>query len=276
MTRLSQLPRLRKNNERSPLKLDYEVLMVCENLEPLMALKEYRWLDSFVKGRKTLVLFRGTKGIFSTKFPAEFIAADTRPTLAFFDFDPAGLSMATSLRRREALCLPPMIDLEAAVKEKRRDGLYAKSVNKCRARLDRVTDLSIGLAWIRMKALACGLDQEGFPRGPVSDKLVQPGTGCHFIIREPRVDVPFEPDAMGFWQHPDFRWSLVPEDIGVNQYFLDAGFELATVDRDQDSDGPDSGCAGWVPEPLGNGWILVVVTDTEDGAQAVFARRSKG
>lgn len=89
---------------------------------------------------------------------------DTRPTLAFFDFDPKGLSMATSLPKREALCLPPMESLEAAVKANRRRNLYSQSVNDSRVHLDRqASNSDIAIAWVIMNSLKLGLDQEHFP-----------------------------------------------------------------------------------------------------------------
>lgn len=146
------------------LALPYEALLVSENLEPLMLLERYRWLENFFKGRPILAVFRGAPGMFGNEAATKLIAQDTRPTLAFFDFDPKGLSMAASLPRREALCLPPWHDLEAATRAARRDHLFSNSAHQCRAHLDHVPDSQIALAWQRLKALAVGLDQEGFPK----------------------------------------------------------------------------------------------------------------
>lgn len=146
------------------LALPYEALLVCENLEPLLRLHEYRWLADFYKGRPALALFRGAPGMFGTDAAATLIAADTRPTLAFFDFDPKGLSMAASLPRREALCLPAWPELEAATRRAQRENLFTQSAHGSRAHLDRVQDGDIALAWQRLRLLALGLNQEGFPR----------------------------------------------------------------------------------------------------------------
>jgi hypothetical protein len=147
--------------------LPYEVLLVCENLEPLMQLREYHWMADFIKGRPTLAIFRGGPGMFTTSDAAKIIAEDVRPTLAFFDFDPKGLSMAASLPRREAICLPNWKDLEAAILRDRRDHLFSNSVHVSRSHLDRVVDPEITLAWQRLKVLTIGLNQEGFPRGNI-------------------------------------------------------------------------------------------------------------
>ncbi len=146
------------------IQLSYEVLLVCENLQPLFLLRHYLWLGEFIKNRPTLALFRGTVEIFGTEAPAKLVAADNRPTLAFFDFDPKGLSMAASLPRREALCMPPWPELEAVTRQKRRENLYLQSVHTSRAHLDKVDDPEIATAWLRLKVLTMGLNQESFPR----------------------------------------------------------------------------------------------------------------
>ncbi|MEC5214197.1 hypothetical protein RCH06_002759 [Polaromonas sp. CG_9.5] len=146
------------------LALPYEVLLVCENLEPLLLLHEYRWLADFYQGRPTLALFRGAPGLFGTDAATKLIAADARPTLAFFDFDPKGLSMAASLPRREALCLPAWPELEAATRRAQRQRLFTQSAQVSRVHLDRMQDSEIALAWQRLRLLTLGLNQEGFPR----------------------------------------------------------------------------------------------------------------
>ena len=84
--------------------------------------------------------------------------------LAFFDFDPKGLSMAASVPRREALCLPPLDSLEVAVRAQRRKNLYLGSVEVSRPHLEaQPAGGDVGLAWGLMKRLELGLDQEHFP-----------------------------------------------------------------------------------------------------------------
>lgn len=149
---------------RMAMELPYAVLLVVENLESLQQLHTYTWLSDFIKGRQALALYRGGPQLFRTDAAAALLAADNRPTLAFFDFDPKGLSMAASLPRREALCLPAWRALEASVRDKHRQDLFTNSANQCRAQLDRVEDAQIAAAWRQMKRLTLGLDQEGFPR----------------------------------------------------------------------------------------------------------------
>ncbi|MFN9470928.1 hypothetical protein [Acidovorax sp.] len=146
------------------LQMPYEVLIVCENLEPMLNLGRYGWLSGFVKGRPALVLFRGAPGLYRTDVATELVRRDHRPTLAFFDFDPKGLSMAASLPRREALCLPGAAELEAAARATRRVDLFFNSFATSRGHLDRLAQASdIGVAWERMQSLELGLNQEQFP-----------------------------------------------------------------------------------------------------------------
>jgi len=149
---------------QSAISMHYQVLLVCENLETFLQLKEYRWLMDVIKGRPTLGLFRGMVHTFGTDSAARLIKNDHRPTLAFFDFDPRGLAMAASLPRREALCLPPWELLEPAIRNARRDHLFTNSFHGSRAQLDKERDPAIVLAWQRLKLLTKGLNQEAFPR----------------------------------------------------------------------------------------------------------------
>lgn len=108
------------------------------------------------------------------------MALDHRPVLAYFDFDPKGLSMAASVPRREALCLSPMDSLESAVRMQRRKDLYLGSVEASRTHLEaQPTSGDVGLAWGLMKGLEMRLDQEHFPTKTMILRLVtsKPGFG---------------------------------------------------------------------------------------------------
>lgn len=146
------------------MSLPYDVLLVCENLEPLLGLSEYTWLANFYQSRRVLALFRGAPGWFRTSTAASLIQLDQHPTLAFFDFDPMGLAMAAALPRREALCLPDWGILEKEVEAQSRRNLFAQSFQECRSALDASVAKDISSAWVRMKRLSMGLDQEHFPR----------------------------------------------------------------------------------------------------------------
>jgi hypothetical protein len=146
------------------ISMQYQVLLVCENLQTFLQLNEYLWLTDLINGRPTLALFRGMVHTFGTDGAARLIAHDHRPTLAFFDFDPRGLAMAASLPRREAICLPPWELLERAIRNTRRDHLFTNSFHASRAQLDNENDPEIALAWARLKLLTKGLNQESFPK----------------------------------------------------------------------------------------------------------------
>lgn len=125
---------------------------------------DYQWLAGFLKGRPSLAVFRGAPGYFRTDVANELLVQDHRPVLAFFDFDPKGLSMAASVPRREALCLPPLDSLEVAAKGQRRKDLYLGSVEVSRPHLQaQPEEGDVGPAWGLMKRLEMGLDQEHFP-----------------------------------------------------------------------------------------------------------------
>jgi hypothetical protein len=144
------------------MRMDHEAILVCENLEALIRLESYPWLKTFYKDRKVLAVFRGSKTWFTTDAAAELINTSLVPTLAFFDFDPKGLSMAASLPRRESLCLPDLDILERKAKEMARQNLFTNSVQHCRAHLDAVVDPEIVAAWQMMKRITVGLNQEQF------------------------------------------------------------------------------------------------------------------
>ena len=131
----------------------------------MLRLHEYQWLAGFLKGRPALALFRGAPGYFRTNVANDLLVQDQRPVLAFFDFDPKGLSMAASVPRREALCLPPLDSLEETVRAQRRKTLYLGSVEASRPHLEaQPSGGDVGLAWGLMKRLETGLDQEHFPK----------------------------------------------------------------------------------------------------------------
>lgn len=153
------------------LCLPYEVLVVCENLEPMRRLHHYPWLRRLIAGRPALVLYRGALQVFRIAAAHQLVQHDTRPILALFDFDPKGLSMANALPRREGLCLPPSDELAALVRRYRRVHLYADQVQHCRSGLDACLAPDIAEAWQLMRELECGLNQEAFPEVDASPTM---------------------------------------------------------------------------------------------------------
>ncbi|SDC46048.1 hypothetical protein SAMN05444679_103126 [Variovorax sp. CF079] len=145
------------------LALPYEVLVVCENLEPMRRMHRYAWMSEYLKGRSALATFRGAPSWFRVDCAAQLVKADTRPVLALFDFDPQGLVMAAALPRRESLCLPPWEVLEPLVIERKRHDLFAAQEAGCRAILDACQEKDLAQAWARIRRLTRGLNQEAFP-----------------------------------------------------------------------------------------------------------------
>lgn len=102
--------------------------------------------------------------------------------------------------------------------------------------------------------------------------LTGPASGAHLLLREPRTNETITPGEDGTWSHPDFRWTLIPDEMEIGQFFNDAGYELQAVMRNQPKDPVEQGCRGWVPPKAIKGWFLIMIQDTEEGAQAVYAR----
>lgn len=142
----------------------FDCILECENLEPMLALGSFTWLERILRGRRTLAVFRGMPHVFSTGTAARFIAAAGKPVLGFYDFDPEGLVMAASEPRLEALCLPDWDSLAAATRRYQRTHLYLDQLPGRRAQLDALPDGPVRDAWQQLKMLQCGLNQENFPR----------------------------------------------------------------------------------------------------------------
>lgn len=146
------------------LQWDCQAVLECENLEPLVRLSEYSWLESFVGGRPVLAIYRGGPQVFRTGPPAAFLRRAGKPVLGFYDFDPAGLLMAAGEPKLESLCLPHWEVLREKAIEMQRPGLYYPQLMACQATLDALTSGLVHQAWGQLKSIRCGLDQEAFPR----------------------------------------------------------------------------------------------------------------
>lgn len=143
----------------------FDLILECENAEPLGELASFEWLEQrFVRGRRTLAVFRGGPGLLGTAAPAAFIEQAAKPVLGFYDFDPEGLCMAASEPRLEGLCLPAWDGLVATTRRFHRAHLYLDSVQACRSRLEALPGGQVREAWLHLKSLQCGLNQENFPR----------------------------------------------------------------------------------------------------------------
>lgn len=87
-------------------------------------------------------------------------------------------------------------------------------------------------------------------------------------------------DADGHLNHP--AMPVVDENVCYGEFLAAFGLECHVVFMEYDDaeawerygEGESSGCSYWTPSaPAGDGWSLLSIYDTEDGPQAVFARR---
>jgi len=150
---------------RSARELAFHVIVACEKLDTLGRLDQYTWLDRFIKGRKALVLFGGTRGgVYRAETAQRFMEASAAPVLALHDFDPSGLHKASFLPRLEALCLPEWSALEPVLKRNRPEPMFAHQRRQLRGDLDRVECRHVASAWELMNAAGNGIAVEDFPR----------------------------------------------------------------------------------------------------------------
>lgn len=135
-----------------------DVLLVVENLESFRFLERNRWID--YQGKDVLAVFRGDRYL-KADLALKLIDGRPEPVWAYFDFDPAGLGMASKLPRLQAILLPPNEEsLIFAVREKRQFHLYSESLSQWRMTLDSDTRPLIQKPWSVLRPLKSGLSQE--------------------------------------------------------------------------------------------------------------------
>lgn len=152
------------------------LLQACSDGRPpprastlLGRLDQYTWLDRFIKGRKALVLFGGTRGgVYRAETAQRFMEASAAPILALHDFDPSGLHKTSALPRLEALCLPEWSALEPVLKRNKPEPMFAHQRRQLRGDLDRVECRHVARAWELMNAAGNGSGR-GFSK--VADSL---------------------------------------------------------------------------------------------------------
>jgi hypothetical protein len=143
-------------------------LLIVENLETFRWLENYAWID--LKGLRFLVIYRGDADL-PLRDAAKVVAQRTERLWAFFDFDPAGLGMASALPadRLELLLLPEKEWLMTNAKTSRGRDLYATQFQQYGALLDRHAGEQIQVAWALMRSLICGVTQERMRDAPVRE-----------------------------------------------------------------------------------------------------------
>lgn len=94
-------------------------------------------------------------------------------------------------------------------------------------------------------------------------------------------------DANGMWTHPGFPWGVIGSANTLQETIEAMGYEMTHVLMEEDGRMPltqlyattldVSLCRQWAPSrPLGDGWILVSIHDSEDGPCATWVRQLSG
>ena len=146
-------------------QIDCNRLLIVENLETFRWLEDYAWID--FKGLRVLVIYRGDTDL-PLRDATKVVAQRTERLWAFFDFDPAGLGMASavSVDRLELLLLPETEWLMTNSTTPRGRYLYATQLQQYGALLDGHTGYQIQGAWALMRSLVSGVAQERMRDAP--------------------------------------------------------------------------------------------------------------
>ena len=134
-----------------------DVLLVVENLESLRFLERNQWID--YQARAVLAVFRGD-GVFRADVVANLLEVSSAPVWAYFDFDPAGLGLATRLPRLKKVLLPPEDILVIAARKANQVHLYADQVDQWMKTLVSDERQMVQQPWSLLRKLKVGLAQE--------------------------------------------------------------------------------------------------------------------
>lgn len=136
-------------------------LLVVENMETFRLLERNRWID--YQGHDVLAVQHGDTQ-FHHGTVREFLQQRTEPVWAYFDFDPAGLGLASGMPRLERVILPPAKQLSDLARRAQQVDLFSKSLRQWTASLEREVNPLIRPHWELMKSLRLGLSQEFMDR----------------------------------------------------------------------------------------------------------------
>lgn len=134
-----------------------DVLLVVENLESFRFLERNPWIQ--YEGKDVLAIFRGDNFL-RADTAIKVIESRREPVWAYFDFDPAGLGMASRLPRLERLLLPSEPILSTSTRRANQVHLFADQLAQWSATLDADDREIICAPWRHMKHLRLGLAQE--------------------------------------------------------------------------------------------------------------------
>lgn len=133
------------------------VLLVVENLESFRFLERNRWID--YQGKDVLAVFRGDN-VLKANVSMKLITTRAEPVWAYFDFDPAGLGMASGLPRLERLVLPEEEALTSAIRRANQAHLYADQIDQWEAIMQSEEHPIFERPWKLLRRLRLGLAQE--------------------------------------------------------------------------------------------------------------------
>lgn len=134
-----------------------DAMLVVENLESFRFLERNRWID--YQGKSVLAIFRGDNGL-RADAALKVIESRTDPVWAYFDFDPAGLGMASRLPRLVRLLLPPEPILSALARRANQVHLFSDQRAQWAPTLNADNREIFKGPWRHMQRMCMGLAQE--------------------------------------------------------------------------------------------------------------------
>ncbi|REE93790.1 DUF7281 domain-containing protein [Cupriavidus plantarum] len=145
------------------VRVQCQQLIVVENLETFRYLSRYQWIQ--YGGLSTLAIYRGdTK--YGLNDASEAVAHHSARVLAFTDFDPAGLFIASQLPRLARLVLPELDWLRDATIRGKRHDLYSDQIGQYAGMLESEAHFEINRAFMLLGELRAGYAQEWMERAP--------------------------------------------------------------------------------------------------------------
>ena len=137
-----------------------DLVLVVENCETFRQIHRYGWVQAMLPpGKSVLSIFRGDSW-FRPDDAQQVLQRSTAPVWGFFDFDPSGLQMCSSLARLEKVVLPPLAALERATRLAKRDDLFYQQTQSAANTLNACKNPEIQAAWALLQRLRMGLPQE--------------------------------------------------------------------------------------------------------------------
>lgn len=145
------------------LSLQAQKILVCERLEVLSRLDEFRWLPPFWPHQQVLAVFTGHSAMFPKSAVEGLLLASSAPVLYLGDFAPQSLHAASKMPRLQAFCLPSRESLLGALMTQRPTAWFRRNSRLLAPQLDACTHPSVAAAWNIMKVAGRSLSLGQFP-----------------------------------------------------------------------------------------------------------------